>query len=137
MVRREEVAMSLSETLDRVSDIIKEGWCQGMEAADKDGIGVYAIQSEACAWCLTGAVVRALPLPRDESGGLVGHGFQAALEQQFEAFAVLADAIAEVRGKDCFRRYLAMDVCRAWNDVTGRTKEEVLELVAMARRKVA
>jgi len=87
--------------------IAEVGWCQGFDAKDAQGHLVWALDPEAVCFCVFGAVERAF------SG------------QPIESRYMIDDEIDDELG------YMTMG---KWNDVEGRTRDEV---VAMFERVIA
>lgn len=44
----------------RVKKILSRGWCKGFWALNKEGASVDIMNHRACAWCLRGAIARAV-----------------------------------------------------------------------------
>jgi hypothetical protein len=90
------------------SDYIRRGWTQGTLAENADGVHVIATDSDACKWCLMGAI--------NASFGTV--------EKSQPALVAAQKAIAELTGKNIGNISLSQ-----WNDEPGRTQEEVIKLL--------
>ena len=48
--------MTTKEVLVKARGLIVKGWCQGVEARDKNGNEVHVNSPEACSWCAVGAI---------------------------------------------------------------------------------
>ena len=90
--------MTQLECVQAIRKVIERGWTQGSIARDSKGNGVPAIDPRAASWCLCGACIKAW----DETGRL-----QSVWALDFGQILEMPDYIQ-------------------WNDVRGRTKEEVL-----------
>lgn len=99
-----------------VSQFLAEGWCQNAHALDERGRKVESRDPSAESWCLAGAV---LASTSDE-----------ALRRA--TFAALAEAIRATHPQVGGWRGGARAVCTGFNDVEGRTADEVLLVVAHA-----
>lgn len=95
--------------LTKARDILKQGWTQGIYARTSLGSATHPASSDACKWCISGALRRAT------------HNF-ALIEgeplppEYHEAYSSLQ--------KECPDPDLV-----AWNDAPRRSKREILELL--------
>ena len=87
----------------------KKGWTQGEYAKNAEGKKVEALQTEACQFCLLGAIMA--------SGGFNSYN------AEFSRFATEMDEITIRLGARC----------HDWNDAPNRTKEEVIALLEKAK----
>ena len=58
------------EILEGAKVKIRQGWCKGPMARDKNGLAVWADHPSACEWCSTGAV---MAVSADRAPGKYGH----------------------------------------------------------------
>lgn len=104
-------------------------WSQGAEARTEHGIRTNARDADACCFCLTGAVKRALFL-RDvlacdsmlDAQAL--HALNVTREMRVRPFSDI-----EVYAKNHNATLLGPSMLQAWNDEHGRTCADVLELI--------
>ena len=107
--------------LKRAAEILNNGdWTQGSNARRKDGTECSVIADDACAWCLVGALHRAIFEVCTERRNTTD---RQLLERRVYAavHAVLPPWWSSVEG---------------YNDLRGRTKSEVLRVVATAKAVV-
>jgi hypothetical protein len=88
----------IDRILNDAADFVERGWCQYAMAVDALGNVVSDDDDTACAWCATGAILRA-------SDGM-DHFFPHALK-----------ALA---------RYIGVKEVSLWNDAEARTADEVI-----------
>jgi hypothetical protein len=93
-------------------ELVREGWCQGAAARDASGRPISPSSAFANAWSAPGALERAWSREQDRLGFRLG----------LKVFQRANLAVAAAAG----------DVPQAWNDVRGRTHEEVLAVLAAA-----
>lgn len=89
------------------SELIERGWCQRVMARNQFGEEVFYNNSDACEWCLSGACAKV---------GL----WWGKLIQEVRKVAGLGDV------------FVTGETVPGWNDVPGRTKEEVLAVLRQA-----
>lgn len=112
------------------SEFLQDGWCQGSNAMDMDGIPVSANSSAACQWCIEGAV---------QAAGL-NVGNQKIIRDQFsqeadidtEFWTHLTELIQyeEILNKE--RTYIPYQ----WNDQSERTQDEVISMTKQVERQM-
>jgi hypothetical protein len=111
------------DDLLNISALVREGWTQSCSARNAYGEATAAADPQACCWCLTGALARAIPYgPAVEN-----------IERRLAATKALNTAlrtrprwtIADSSIED--RSHLEV-----WNDQRERTQAEVVELVEQA-----
>lgn len=100
-------AVTPFEILDSARDLVAHGWCQHAMARDRRGTDVDPSSVDACAWSASGAVLAAWrkACPTDD---LLDDAFTSLVH----ANAALAGSVPTTTDE--------------WNDVAGRTQEQVL-----------
>ena len=88
------------------SDYLKQGWCQGSYAVDKDGNFISEQSDQAVAWCFFGACWR------------IFKG-SAVRNSPFSEYTTKARAILQA----IYPGFISL-----WNDTKGRTQAEVVSL---------
>lgn len=122
--------------LDRMIELLEQGWCQHKEARRDDGVGSSPLAYDAASWCLVGASRRTLH-ELELSGMSVAQGYdgQNSVEQRIYR-AVLAQlpqlAVEVLRVTDGPLAAIAH-----FNDDPSTSREDVLLLVKRAREAVA
>lgn len=98
--------------LDEASVTIQLGWTQGCSARHTDGLPVDVNHPYATSWCLTGAIRKAVS---ERRGGnrLLNSAMDYVRIVGGHAFASLG--------------------LSAWNDLAGRTRRQVYEVLVQAR----
>lgn len=86
--------------IEKALELVRRGWCQRASARDAAGNAVSPMDTEACCWCLDGALLVAT---------------DSALEY-LQASVAVSNALG---GKG----YIG------WNDTPGRTQNEVVSLL--------
>lgn len=94
----------------RPSEYLRQGWCQGTLARNKDGESGGLARRDAVAWCMDGALRQAR-----YDGGI--------------------DGMDCVHIQDSLYRLLP-PTYTTWNDAPGRTQEEVAAMMERAEREV-
>ena len=113
--------------LDRMIELLEQGWCQGTMARDADGVRTHASDDEASSWCLRGAVSRAT------YELLLGYDGRPMSQRQTFVFGV--DGVYP-------RVHRLLDEVAApldpvsFNDDPSTSREDVLLLVKRAREAV-
>ena len=109
--------MHESEALSKAADLLENtGWCQDCPAVDANGNAVGVWDPEAVAWCARGALQK-----------VIGPDSLAALMRARVSLVIeVSRGTVPPEG-----RYVSLT---AWNDVAGRTAEEV---IAAMRRAAA
>jgi hypothetical protein len=97
--------------LQHACDLVTAGWCQGKSAIDSHGGRVSPLDSEACAFCVSGAFDRSW----------------------IDLGLTLADDIAARRA---FRTVTGWSSIINWNDTPGRPKADVVDAFARAIKLV-
>ncbi len=103
------------ELLLEVRGLIESSWTQHAEARTADGVPVDPWDTGAVSWSLLGALVAVYDRRARSDGEVLAIGSLRA------ACARLADIVDR-------------DVLSDWNDLPGRTREEVLAALAEAAR---
>ena len=89
-----------SEIYNKAADLIEEGWTQGAFARDKQGKHTHPCGGGAKSWCLSGALVAvACPVPKN---------YVPTCPVRLAEGLMLKGEL------------------NSWNDVLGRTKEQVI-----------
>lgn len=101
--------MTTAEVFTEAARLVREGWCQGAYARDKDGRGVRLGDEKACEWCVVGALYRAT-----DDGA---RGWAAERE---------ASSALGLRGSVV-----------SWNDDPARTQAEVAALLDRLAREAS
>jgi hypothetical protein len=111
--------MKASEALQGARKLIDAGWCQGSFAKDKDGRAAYysADRRKAVAYCMLGAIGATCYMPSAPYNS-----------PAYDDAKALANKVG-----DLLRKRVSPETSLSiWNDGTGRTKDQVLELFDMA-----
>lgn len=97
------------QTLIAARAKIDSGWCQKVFARDANGNSIAPNSDSAVAWCLRGAISSII-------------GSRSDYHQLYPIFnAIFTELIKDIRP------YSSIEFTQ-WNDVSGRTKEEILNL---------
>jgi hypothetical protein len=97
--------MNGSKLLHEAGVLVEQGWCQGTEARDRNGVATDVRANDAASWSLLGALqATTVSDPSIE------------LQDVGDAVAALAELIVDPSLAD-------------WNDSTARTKLEVLRVL--------
>ena len=100
--------MKGSELRQNAGSLLEQGWCQGAEARDSNGVATHVVSSNAAAWSLLGAL---------QATSVSDPSTQ--LQDVGDAVAALAEVIADPSLAN-------------WNDSELRTKLEVLSVLREA-----
>ena len=103
------------EVFRRIKDSLAQGWCQGDMAKNEHGFPVAIRSTDACQWCLLGAIKKAV-LPDGPVNATKAFGTEYQ-DQVHEC----CDIIRGVTHKP-------IDITM-WNDYYLRTQDEVIEVV--------
>ncbi len=101
--------------------LTKKGWTQQTFARDEFGVPTYTYAESACSFCLRGALLVAAKMYSVNTRYDVEHRLHQALAKVLSG----ADFAAYIEGR--------VDVV-SYNDAPGRTREDVLNLVDIAKR---
>lgn len=97
--------------LHETAILIRRGWCCGADARDHFGTAVAASDPAATAWSLTGALAR-------------------VSERDDASLGALSDALWGIAG------VIPDSSLDAWNNASGRSQVETLEMLARASRSL-
>ena len=86
--------------IEKALELVRKGWCQRASARDASGNSVSPMDTEACCWCLDGALLVACD----------------GMAEYLTASRTVSEALG---GKG----YIG------WNDTPGRTQDEVVSLL--------
>lgn len=111
-----ETKPSAVEILRRARDLVAFGWCQGVDATDAEHRAARPWSARACYWSLPGALVAALDAPEE------GREDSAALITELRLALV---GVSET---------ISAWSLQEWNDDSGRTQAEVVEMLTAAHR---
>lgn len=98
--------------LARAAQLVREGWCQQVDARDTQGAPVEPASDLAAAWSLLGSIVAAL----DGPAAVADTGLPALAR----AMAAIADLVED-------------HSLQGWNDAPGRTQRQVVAALEQAR----
>ena len=111
-------SLKQSELLTEAKKLLEtKGWNQFSLARDKHGQSTFYDDTEACSYCAVGAVWAASKIPN-------------AMHTSTPEYASVASTIQLLQSVIPGNAYTS-----SWNDVPGRTKEEVLTLFDTAIEK--
>lgn len=102
-------SVSAAEILRDARALIEHGWCQDSAAVDARGVAVDPTARSACAWCVSGALNRALHTPNHD-------------RRDYFTFFRARAALAQIVGADP----AVIGQIVVWNDHPERTQAEVL-----------
>ena len=113
------------EVLKAARGFVARGWTQGPAAVDRFGCDIDVAHRDACKWCLWGAIKLSMEdVPKFQYG-----------EAILETMDIVRDVILELHG-DPHRLYNNLrhpsNYVVWFNECTGRTQEEVLEVLDTA-----
>lgn len=60
MERAETPVVAAADVLERAAALVRQGWCKHSLAQDAAGEPVYPTDEDACRWCASGAILRAV-----------------------------------------------------------------------------
>jgi hypothetical protein len=107
-----KTAIDTEAVLVGAAALLREGWCQGADARDRDGEGLPGWASDAETWSLLGALL-----------GSQGPGASAAQQVPVQALATAASLLGRVTGAYSLK---------TWNDAEVRTHADVLAAIDRA-----
>ena len=129
---------AVTRTLRFAYQLVTSGWCQDTGALDRAGEAVEPYDSDACEWCLTGAIIRAAYPP-------AGFYILSEMDRQLylrrqedyqnllaETLKVVEFVIGEYYPDGRQRGLRPISLLGDWNDEPLRTKDEVVDLLARA-----
>ena len=112
---------ALLTVLRNASFLIESGWVQHEAAVTESGARCTTIDPEACRWCITGAVSRAVHsyCQNAKDGDHRLSSFAASMERT--ARILIRETIA--------RRCPSKPSVPVWNDATFRTQDECVSVI--------
>ena len=123
--------MNYTEVLERTREIVQQGWTRGVAARDEQGRKVRYRQPDACEWCLTGAMAKALHEEWcKEFPGLAGVEMQN--DWSFKHAYAMGQHLAWAAQTPKNHTKKPMELIRMleyWNDRPSTTQQEVLLII--------
>lgn len=104
----------MTSELGPAGKLIEQGWTQYVVARDKNGLHVDAHSDNAVCWCIYGAVHKVY----------INNGEKKPDNER--------PAISYYEACSRLKQALGSTELSVWNDASGRTKEEVLEVFRKA-----
>ena len=123
------------EILERAEELVAQGWVHRQEAEDKDGGDVAWDSPDACRWCLSSAMLVASGEHDRESSRVALEELIRKSSTSSYPFDEWYDCYDEELGEGNYENWLQSKVM-GWNDVDGRTQDEVVSLVRRAKESL-
>ena len=112
--------MNLVPVLKQAHDLLLQGWTQGVAARDERGERVNALDDDACQWCVTGALERA-----------IWDLYKLSDKEATTLYLMAEDFISRVLEGDGVEGECLYDLPH-WNDCEDQTVEDITEVLGQA-----